>query len=119
MKAFGLEIRKSNTIVGLYQDVDRVLATAGLVKGETVSKQMQRDTVAHALQKMMQADGYFSVCTVERCRDVCQIVIPIERYRIYSAVHCVNWNQMEPNYRTTIIAMLLDDFREILNPISA
>ena len=63
MKAFGLEIRKSNTIRGLYDDVDRVLANAGIVSGELVSKKLQRDTVAHALQKMMQADSHFSVCT--------------------------------------------------------
>lgn len=116
MKAFGIEIRKANSIGGLYDDVDRILASSGLCKSEPISKDIQRSTVAHALQKMMQADSHFSVCTIDRCRDVCQVVIPIERYRIYSAVHCINWNQMEPNYQTQIIAMILDDFREILNP---
>lgn len=34
------------------------------------------------------------------------------------ALHCMHWNEMLPDFRKTIVAMILDDFRAILNPES-
>lgn len=113
MRVFGIEIRKSGTIKSLYSDVDHVLKTAGLENGG-VSKSIKRDSLAHSLQRMMEPNGYFSICTINRCMELGQVIISQERYRIYDAMHCVYWRAMEPNYRTTLIAMILDDFREIL-----
>jgi len=36
---------------------------------------------------------------------------------IYNCVHCMHWNEMLPEYRQTVMAMVLDDFRSVLNPM--
>lgn len=114
MKAFGLEIRRSGTINNLYLDVDLALTKAG-IKENPISKSVQVQTVAHALQKML-TGNHFSVCAITDCEKVSGVIVPIERMKIYNAIHCVNWSEMIPEYRQTIIAMVLDDFRGVLHP---
>lgn len=114
---FGLELRKKNSvnIKSLYNDVDKVLRAYNIPQG-SVSQETQISTVAHALQKMISTQNYFDVCTIERCAKICQIVIPVERQRVYSAIHCMHWSEMTEDYRKSIVAMVLDDFRTVLNP---
>ena len=114
MKTFGIEIRRANKISGLYQDVDRTLR--GLGPGE-VSIEIQTQAIAHSLQQMMKAGNYFDVCTIKTCRDVCQTHISSERMAVYRAAHCIDWNEMTDEFRTMLMAMVLDDFRGVLNPV--
>jgi len=114
IKKLGIEIRKAGSLDGLYRDVDSILANNNVADGG-VSVDAQASTVAHALQRMFSTESNFSVCTVDRCCAIAQIHIPAERYRIYSALHCMKWNEMEPEYRRLITAMLLDDFRSVLH----
>ena len=114
MKAFGLELRKTDTVDDLYKSVNNILATAGVPNG-SVTQQVQMETVAHALRKMLDTGGYFDVCTIDKCMKVAQIHISKERCDVYHAIHCVHWRDMTADYRQTIIAMVLDDFRDVLN----
>lgn len=111
----GIELRKKNNVQHLYADVDLILKQNNVGR-QSVGLSVQQQTVAHALQRMMSVDRHFSVCTIDNCSKLCQICIPIERQRVYDAAHCVNWNEMLPEYRTLLTAMILDDFRSILNP---
>lgn len=113
MKTFGIEIRKVGNMNSLYSDVDEVLGKYG-IKSESVGAEIKIQTVAHSLQKMLKVQSFFDVCTVKNCAEVCQVCIPIERMKIYSAIHCMHWNEMLPEYRLQITAMVLDDFRTIL-----
>ncbi len=115
MRGFGLELRRTGNTKNLYDDVDKVLAAAGIQDGG-VSKNLQHATIAHSLHKMLQSDNYFSVYTIDKCMAICQICIPKERMLIYNSIHCMHWNEMTPDYRHMIMAMVLDDFRNILNP---
>lgn len=76
---------------------------------------MKQGAVAHSLQNMFRADEYFSICTINDLIEVSQIVIPKERYDIYRSQHCIYWRDMTPEFRQTLIAMILNDFRSILN----
>ena len=115
LRKMGIELRTIGDTKNLYKDVDLVLASHGMsAKGE-VSIDAQIQTAAHALNTMFNSKGHFSVCTVNRCAEVCQIVIPVERQRVYDAIHCVHWNEMTEEYRKMIVAMVLDDFRDVLN----
>lgn len=116
MKVFGLELRKADSVQGLYEGVDATLKKHEMLSGG-VSGKVQVNTVAHALQKMFKADSHFSVCTVQRCAKVCQVLISSERMDIYDAAHCISWNEMTEDYRAMITAMVLDDFREVLTSI--
>lgn len=111
----GLEIRKKNTIGNLYADVDKTLLANGLKDGE-VSTEVQSQAISHSLQKMLKPDSHFSICTIRECIEVSKIVIPQERMDVYQSIHCVYWSEMLQDFRQMIIAMILDDFRSILNP---
>lgn len=113
MQRFGIEIRKAGSTKGLYEDIDRVLGKFK-IPSQGVTDDVQSQSVAHSLQKMLQVDQHFSVCTIKSCADVVQICIPKERMNIYQAIHCVHWNEMLPDYRQIICAMVLDDFRSVL-----
>lgn len=115
MKAFGLELRKVGSVAGLYSEIDTVLKKHG-VQDCSVGKKVATMAVAHALHKMMDAKKWFDVCAIDSCISICQIVIPRERYNIYRSAHCLYWDEMLPDYREALIAMVLDDFRSILNP---
>lgn len=114
-KGFGLEIRKVGDLGNLYRDVDAVLQAKGL-KDATVNMTVQAQTAAHALNKMLQPDKYLDVCTIKECAKICSLTIPAERMDIYQAAHCIHWNAMLTDYKTTLFAMILDDFRSVLNP---
>lgn len=113
MKKFGLEIRKANTIGGLYEDIDKVLVN---VPVGSVSKEIQTQAITHALQKMIKVQNYFDVCTIDACIKIGQVHISSERRDIYHSQHCISWNEMTDEFRTLLVAMVLDDFRNILNP---
>lgn len=115
LQKLGLEIRKIGNLNNLYNDVDLVLSNYKAPE-QSVNRPIQAATVAHSLQKMLKTESHFSVCTIEKCAALCQICIAKERMQVYNAIHCVNWNEMLPDYRQLIVAMVLDDFRSVLNP---
>lgn len=114
MQKFGIEIRKVGNLTSLYADVDAVL-TKYCINDSTVGDEIKVQTVAHSLHKMLKVQSYFDVCTIKNCADVCQICIDSERMKIYSSIHCMHWNDMISEYRLQITAMVLDDFRMVLN----
>lgn len=111
---FGIEIRRKGNVTSLYSDVSTVLQKAG-IQGEVISKDFKRTSIAHSVQKMI-SGNYFSVCTVDECAKVAGLVIPQERKNIYNTQHCINWSEMLPEHRQVLIAMILDDFKPVLNP---
>jgi len=112
---FGLEIRKAGSVKNLYRDVDIVLSTNGIPSGG-VSTEVQVNTIGHALHKMLQPGATFYVCDVQKCAQIAGIHISKERLDIYSSIHCMKWSEMLPDFRQQVMAMVLDDFRSVLNP---
>src|SRR4051812_36615646 len=106
IRSLGIEIRRTGDTRSLFSEVGSVLKRAKISQ-ESVGIDMQAQTVAHALQKMIRHDSYFCVCTIDNCKNVCGIVIPIERMNIYKAAHCISWDQMLPDYRQALVAMVL------------
>lgn len=107
MNVFGIELRRTS-VKDLYNDVDMVLSKFNM-------KEMERGAVAHALQDMFSADKFFSVCTIKECSKVSGVIITQERMNIYNSQHCIAWSAMLPEFRQVLIAMILDDFRSVLN----
>ncbi len=113
----GLEIRKSGSLNNLYKDVDMVLNNYGIKTGE-INVNVQVNATAHSLQKMLNTESHFSVCCIRECASLCQIVISNERMKLYQTQHCVYWKEMTSEFRQMLVAMVLDDFRCVLNPSS-
>lgn len=112
---FGLEIRKIGNVTNLYRDVDTLLKNNSIKSGE-VPTDVKRSTVAHALHKMFKPEGYCDICEIKSCASLCGLFISSERMEVYSTMHCVKWADMLPDYRQQVMAMILDDFRLVLNP---
>lgn len=115
MQKFGFEIRKIGNVEKLYEDVNVTLGKYNIPNG-SISRDVQTQTVAHSLQKMFKPSSHFSVCCIRSNAELCCIIIPSERMNVYSSIHCMDWNDMLPDFRMMITAMVLDDFRGILNP---
>lgn len=115
LRKFGIEIRKMGSLTNLYKDVDRVLSNSNIPPGG-VSCDVQVSSIGHVLHKMMQPDAMFYVCDVRKCAEIAGIHISKERLDIHSSIHCMKWSEMTPEFRQQIMAMVLDDFRPILNP---
>lgn len=114
IQRLGIELRKIGNVKSLYEDVDTVLKNYGL-NDQIITRDVQVQTTAHALQKLFKTESHFSVCTIDKLMSLCQISITSERLKVYNSIHCMNWNEMLPEYRQMIVAMILDDFREVLN----
>lgn len=108
VKTLGFELRKVGSLGGLYKEVDMVLDSH-----EDKAKSL---AVAHGIHKMFKPNNHFDICFIRNASEMCNIVIPAERLHVYQAAHCMDWNDMLPDYRQIIMAMVMDDFRSILNP---
>ena len=95
LKKMGLEIRKFGDSKSLLAEVDSVLNKA---------VDIQEMTVAHGLHKMLKPDGHLDVCFIREAQKILSVIIPEERMNIYHVLHCMNWNEMEADYRQTIHA---------------
>lgn len=111
---FGIELRRKGNVTNLYADIGLVLEKAG-VRGNNVSSEVQSASVAHSLQRMLNSN-YFDVCTIRNCAELTGLIIPKERFNVYQTQHCVYYNEMLPEYKQILLAMVLDDFKDVLNP---
>lgn len=114
LQKLGLEIRKIGSLQNLYQDVDRMLKNYK-IPINSVNIPIQTLTVAHSLQKMLNVEKYLCVSTLKNNAQLVQICIPEERMLVYQSIHCMYWNEMTPDYRQMVVAMILDDFRSVLD----
>ena len=115
IQKLGLEIRKLGSLNNLYKDVDTVLSNYGIKSGE-INTTVQVNATAHSLQKMLSVDKYLDVCCIKECASLCHVCISAERMKVYQTQHCVYWSQMTNDFRQMLVAMILDDFRCVLNP---
>lgn len=113
LQKLGIELRRIGDIKSLYKEVDLVLEKYNILNNP-ISINVQAQATAHSLQKMLKTENHFSICTIKDCAKLSQLYIPEERMNVYQTIHCVNWNEMLPEFRQMIIAMILDDFRNIL-----
>lgn len=111
---FGIELRRTGNIKNILSDVDVILKRAGVTKGE-LPAEIQRSAVAHSLQKML-TGKWFDICTINSCVELCHLIIPSERMAFYRTQHCIHYDEMLPEHRAVLYSMILDDFREVLNP---
>lgn len=99
----------------LFANVDSVLSAQGMGAGQQyVPQTIQQMAAIHALRKMLNEEKHFSVCTITDLEKVCQGHVASHRKALYNSVHCIAWADMEPDFRQTLVAMVLDDFRHIL-----
>lgn len=110
---FGLEIRKKGQLSNIYSDVNTILKKHNIPE-KSITHSLIRDGVAHSLHRMLKSDHWLDITVIDACVKISGIHITSERHLLYRAQHCVNWNEMLKDFREQIIAMILDDFKEVL-----
>jgi len=115
LKPFGLELRRIDSPRELFITVNSVLKKYD-IPSKGVNATVQSAAIGHALHKMINSDSHFSVCMITQSASISKVVICKERMDIYSSIHCMNWSEMDKDFRQNIVAMILDDFSEVLNP---
>lgn len=115
MKKFGYELRKIGNVKALYDDVDMILSKHEINPQDHISKMVQTQTASHMLHKMFKPDRWVDVCNIKTCASLCCICIKEERMEVYNIAHCMHWSEMTEDYRELLMAMIMDDFRCILN----
>lgn len=119
MNLLGLEIRRSpvKSLNALYADVDLILNQYQIPK-RGINEDLAAEAIATRLQKLLKNDRYFCICTYDDLSKLGELHVDCQRRKFYSALHCVDYSEMLPEFKMKLFAMILDDFREILNPIS-
>ena len=112
---FGLELRRKGNLNNIFSDVDAVLKANGVVRNTHFPPDVVRLSVSQSLQTMFQKQ-YFDICAVKACADTAQMHIEKQREDFYRSLHCVSWGEMLPETKSLLVAMVLDDFRDVLNP---
>jgi len=110
---FGIEIRKKGQLNNIYRDVNSILKKYD-IPDKSINKLLIKNGVAHSLQHMICVQSFFDICTINKCSELSQIRPSFERHALYSSQHCVHWNEMLPEFKEQLIAMVLDDFREVI-----
>lgn len=111
LRKLGIEIRKIGDQKNFYKDVDQVLSSSS-IPSQGVNGDIQVMAIKHSLHKMFNG-RYFDVCTVDSCSGMAGIIICKERKEIYRSVHCMHYDEMLPEFRQQLLAMVMDDFRSI------
>lgn len=109
---FWLQIVKSNwnSLLGY---ADTVLSKYGMQPWET-NNLAKKAWAITALQKMINRDRHFSVCTITDVCELCEIHLSTDRRNYYSSIHCTDWGEMTQDVKEMTVAMILDDFRKVL-----
>jgi len=101
----GLQVRKVGSLADLYQEVDRALSNA---------KNMKEQALVLGLKKLFNPTKHFDICFIKNSAEAFNIHIPSDRLYIYSSLHCMDWSDMDEGFRANIMAMVMDDFRSVL-----
>lgn len=60
--------------------------------------------------KNMFKKGWFDVCTLDKCLAIANIPIPDEEREVFSALHCISYSEMQPDFRTQLFEKILGLF---------
>ncbi len=114
LKYFNFQIQKS--IVerkSLYDEVDNLLDRYGITKN-SIPPEVKITALVGSLKKLFNKK-YFDICMLKECLMLFDLKITDERMNIYRTQHCIDWGEMEEDFKNIMIAMILDDFRQVLN----
>lgn len=104
-----MKIIISNTDVGaLLKAADAVLKRTGK---EIVPENVRGQAVLSVLKNLTQRKDYFDVCAVNNLAKMNEITISQEHQELFSSLHCIHWNEMHPDTREYLMAILVDYFK--------
>lgn len=68
--------------------------------------EFKRQTIILSLRDMFKG-SHFSICTIDKCIKILGIVPPQSDMDTLSALHCINWSEMAPDFRERVMEKVL------------
>lgn len=78
---------------------------------ETIPENVKGQAVLSVLKNMTQNKQHFDICAVRQLATMNEVVISPEHMELFSSLHCVNWNEMHPDTREYLGAILVHYFK--------
>lgn len=69
----------------------------------------QKQAITIALREMFES-SHFSICTVDKCLKIANVIPPATDYEALSALHCVDWKKMPADFRQQVFVKTLELF---------
>ncbi len=69
--------------------------------------EFETEAVLTSLKDMFKS-SHFSICTVDKCLTLTNAIPNDRDYKALSAIHCVNWSEMNPKFRQTVFDKTLE-----------
>ena len=69
----------------------------------------QKQTITIALREMFEG-SHFSICTVDQCLKIANVVPPAKEHDALAALHCVHWSKMPADFRQQVFIKTLELF---------
>ncbi len=66
--------------------------------------------VVLSVLKNMTSSSHFSICSVTEMAELNEVTISPEHKALFRSLHCVSWNQMHPDTKEYLLALLIDYF---------
>ena len=68
--------------------------------------EFKRQTVILSLRDMFKS-SHFSICTIDKCIKILGIIPPQSDRDTLSALHCIRWSEMMPQFRERVMEKVL------------
>ncbi len=72
----------------------------------------QKQTIIIALKELF-SNPSFSICTIDKCLKIANIIPNNKDYECLSALHCINYSKMPLNYRQEVFNKVIAMFQSI------
>jgi hypothetical protein len=80
-------------------------------KSSMSNESFQDKAVKTALKDMFKSTGFFSICTIDKCCEILNVIPDKKEYDLLNVLHCIHWNKMEPDFREEVFLRTLNLFR--------
>ena len=68
--------------------------------------EFKRQAIILSLRDMFKG-RHFSICTIDKCIKILGIIPPQSDMDTLSALHCINWSEMTPEFREQVMERVL------------
>lgn len=105
-----MKIIISNSDVGAIIKASKNVLDKYKTNGE-IPENIKGQTVLSVIKNLAQRKEWFSVCEIDKLAKMNDITISVEHQEFFNSLHCIHWNEMHPDTREYLMALLVDYFK--------
>jgi hypothetical protein len=105
-----MKIIITNSDVGAIIQGSKNILSKYNTNGE-IPENIKGQAVLSVLKNLTQNKTYFDICGVSALAKMNDILISAEHYEFMNTLHCIQWNEMHPDTKEYLMALLVDYFK--------